>query len=464
MSMRSLLSTSIGAAVALSAVLWQPAPVFASAVVMTSSTGDGVFQVTGTGIEGASAIELAVSYDTASLANPRLVNGPLISGAMTAFNPNVPGIARMVIVRLTPVKGSGVIGTLTFDRTGPSPGKILSLSAKLADIKGSYLPAAVQVNNSSEERATAPVVPQNATIAAKAGETHAAIGPIVSDEKPEKQGEGKAEPDPEAATETGDQPAKPEPLPAPQAEPAVLARTAVSNDDAGSDQTDVKTAAQKLFAQKSILDRFQEYRGRRTPEAFVSLFEQDRIYWWRQEPPVALSDGKTTVRMTFISTPGNKTPSEIEVLGARFVSLKKDPDNSNTWIVELVPKKGGYQASFAVVQGGIKMIYPLTIAPNIGTNRSRTETITKAEFSRYVARQKAARSAGLDANKDGKLDYIDDYIITANYLASAKRGQDNISSRTGKGVTTNTAAKPLAMMKKASNARQDGSQSTSNTK
>ena len=447
MNMRKFLLTSIGAAVALSAVLWQPAPVFALAVVTTSSMGDGVFQVTGTGIEGAAAIELTVSYDTASLANPRVVEGPLISGAMTAFNPNVPGIARLVIIRLTPVKGSGVIGTLTFDRTGPSPGKILSLSARLADIRGSYLPAAVQVNNPSEVPATDPVVPQNATVTAGAGEAHTAIGLVVSDAKPETPGEVKAKPDPEETTEAGDQPVMPEPLRAPQEEPAVITLTTVSNADAGSDQGDVKTAARKLFAQKSILDRFQEYRGKSTPEAFVSLFEQDRVYWWRQEPPVALSDGKTTVRMTFISTPGNKTPSDITVLGARLISLKKDPDNSNTWIVELLPKKGEYRASIAVAQGRVKMIYPLTTAPKAGIRRTRAGAITKAEFSRYVARQKAARLGALDANKDGRIDYIDDYIITANYLASAKTIQDNTGSRTGQGATTNTAAKPQAMMK-----------------
>jgi hypothetical protein len=164
------------------------------------------------------------------------------------------------------------------------------------------------------------------------------------------------------------------------------------------------------------------------------------MFWWRQEPPVALADGETTVRVTFITTPGNKTPSEIAVLGASLVSMKKDPDNSNTWIVELLPKKGEYQASLAVAQDGINMIYPLTIAPKVVMHRSHAGAITRKEFSHFVSQRKTVRSGSLDANHDGRVDYIDDYIITANYLASSKKTrQENATKPARQSVTSNTA-------------------------
>jgi hypothetical protein len=143
MKIRAIISAGILFVIMLVMALCRPLPAFALSTLTISSTGDGIFLLQGIGIEDAAALEIIVSYDTATLANPRVVEGPLITGAMTAINPNVPGMVRLVIIRLMPVRGSGVIATLTFDRKGSSPGKVLSLSARLANINGAPLPALV---------------------------------------------------------------------------------------------------------------------------------------------------------------------------------------------------------------------------------------------------------------------------------------------------------------------------------
>ena len=145
MKIRSTISTGLLVVVMLILPLCRPVPAFATSTVTISPAGDGVFLIRGVGVEDAAALDITVVYDTATLANPRVIEGPLIAGAMTATNPNVPGTVRIAIVRLTPVKGSGLIATLDFNCAGSPPGKIISLSARLANIKGAPLPVLTRV-------------------------------------------------------------------------------------------------------------------------------------------------------------------------------------------------------------------------------------------------------------------------------------------------------------------------------
>ena len=429
MKLRALIFISILAAVMSILAMCLPAPAIAASTVAISSAGDGVFLVQGIGIEDAGALEINVSYDTVTLANPRVVTGPLVAGSMNAVNPNLPGMVRMVIIRLAPVKGSGVIATLTFDRRGASPGIITSLSAKLSNINGP-LPSQVQVNNPTATSATASEAPQGreapagtTTAGQTSGTTEAPsiMAPaIIIAGLPSKTDEAKTSPDIQGTKEPGDRSAPQELIGEPREEPTIVARKTTSVPVSGDATSAAKTPESTIFAQKSVLDRFREYKGERTPEAFISLFEQDGIFWCRQDPFVALSDGKTVVRVTFISTQGNKTSSDVAVMGAKLISMKKDPDNTNTWVAELVPEKGEYRASLAVFQNDVKMVYQLTIAPKAAMERSQSSTVTKSDFSRYFTGRGPASSSGFDVNHDGKRDYIDDYIVTANYLAAAR--------------------------------------------
>lgn len=420
MKARAIIAACIPAASLLVLALYRPLPAFAASTVTIAPAGNAVFTVQGTGIEGAAALEINVAYDTTTLANPRVVAGPLVAGAMTAINPNVPGTVRMVMIRLTPVTGSGVIATLTFDHKGASPGKILAVNARFADSLGAPLPVLVppaalttaapdpsQIRDSAAETAEPPPIPVPAVIIAG---------------QPDKPGEDETAPDTEGMNEPGDRPALPEPGRETPAE-AITARMTDGEPMSGDATAVAEDPASTLFMHQSVLDRFKEYTGVRTPEAFVSLFEQDNRSWCRQDPPVALSDGKTVVRVTFIATPGNKTPSDVAVMGVRLISLKKEPDITNTWVAELTPETGEYQASLEVFQGDVKMVYPLTIAPKATMGRAPSGAMTKVDLYRYFAGRGPAFSTGFDANHDGKSDYLDDYIMTANYLAAASTNQ-----------------------------------------
>jgi hypothetical protein len=159
------------------------------------------------------------------------------------------------------------------------------------------------------------------------------------------------------------------------------------------------------------------FKGERTAKAVIGLFTQDEMIGYHQEPAVALSDGKMAVRITFISSSGEIKAKDVAVMGARLISVKKDLDYTNTWIAELMPEKGTYEASFAVSDGTLKRIYPLTIAPKIDKKVNKSGKMTEKDLGVYLSDQRQ------DVNKDGKKNYLDDYIYTANYLFVTKRLQ-----------------------------------------
>ena len=411
MKLKEILSKGSFIAAFLTLTLSWPLSAFAVSTITISSSGDGVFTLQGVGIEDASALEISVFYDTASLANPRVVEGPLITGAMTAINPNVAGTVRIVIISITPIKGSGTIATLTFDRTSSSPGKISALKARLANIKGAPLLSAVQVNNPSEAVADAGGSSQAGNISS--GTTTSPIGIGLPGAPATMPSE----------TALVGQPSVPDTTLSPGQEPAIEALKTNSSLDTGETTTKTKTPLQKIYTQKSILERFKEFKGARTAEALISLFDQESMIGWRQEPSVALSDGKSAVKVAFISMLGNIAPSDVAVTGAKLLSLKRDPDNTNTWIVELLPEKGGDQASIAISQGELKMIYPLTIAPKVNMDFIQSGKLTKADFDAYIKKRIISRSSGPGMKRDYSRNYRDDYIVTANYLYAIEKAQ-----------------------------------------
>jgi len=431
MKMHKIISTGFLVVSPFILVLCLPLTTFATSTVAISSSGGGAFQLNGIGVENASALDITITYDTTTLANPQIAEGPFITGAMTAINPNVPGVVRIVVVRIAPMSGNGAIATLTFEVTGPSPGTITSLSAKLANTKGAPLAVATQINNPSAA-AVAANSPQNegsplttSTPAQTAGSgssgTAAILVPAVVATVPmSKTDESKGLPETSGTKDQGTlQPsAEPDPAAVKEATIAASETSAVPISKAAN-----ANAVKKTFAQESVLDRFKAYSGDRTAKACISLFEQENFIGFRQVPPVALSDGKSSVKVVFISPPGEKTAGDVTVSGGRLISLKKDPDNTNTWVAELAPEKGTYQASIAVLQGELKVVYPLTIAPKLSQrlDSSRTAVMTEADLAQMLKDRTSAAASHTGSETEGHRTYLDDYIVTANYLVISEK-------------------------------------------
>jgi len=65
---------------------WNSAAVIAAPALTISSSGNGTFVLQGSAVDGVAALDITVRYDVATLTNPQVTQGGLISGAMMAVN------------------------------------------------------------------------------------------------------------------------------------------------------------------------------------------------------------------------------------------------------------------------------------------------------------------------------------------------------------------------------------------
>jgi hypothetical protein len=396
-----LLSAAFGLA------LGQANTALATSILSIAPSGEGTYVVQGIGVESAAAMDITVSYDPATLASPQFTQGSLISGAMVAVNDTVPGTVRIGIVRTTPIAGTGVIATLAFTRVGNNPGNILALKTSISNIDGKALSVIAQISQQSDT--TADASDSSVATGASAATSLASAAPVGVELTPKLVGpSGNAE-------DKGGLSAVQSSVAGTAMEPASASQeTSVTADTSGITAAS-EPPRNKIQQFDSVLMRFKKYTGERTAKAVIAMFEQDEMMSYHQQPDVVLSDGETPVRITFISSSREITASDVAVLGARVVSVKKDPDYTNTWIAELIPEKNAIDASFAVTDGALKRVYPLTVAPRIALRTNKAGLMTEQDLAAYLSKPRQ------DVNSDGKKDYIDDYIATANYLFNTKQ-------------------------------------------
>ena len=162
-----------------------------------------------------------------------------------------------------------------------------------------------------------------------------------------------------------------------------------------------------------VLEAFRTYKGEISPNALTELFTR-AMAGTKQEPPIAMSDGKTSVKV-YIETGGKETP-DFALNGARLVALKTA--GNTTWVIEALPNKGVYDASVMIMEGGRIRQVPMTVAPPIPAEFKFGVggKLAEADFKRFLSERGTGKSPRFDLNGDGKRDYIDDYIFTANYL------------------------------------------------
>jgi hypothetical protein len=178
----------------------------------------------------------------------------------------------------------------------------------------------------------------------------------------------------------------------------------------GLDATGMTTAVQPE-ASSSVLERFRTYTGPRTPEDLSALFTPSATGKVRQQPLIALSDGRTALILAIkVAADDNMAPG-FSLVGCKQVSLQHKQNDE--WLLNAIPDKGTWLASLMVVNNSGTFEYPLTVAPQVPPETD----LSNEGFAAYLDAGQAGADAKLqDLNQDGKHDYVDDYIFTANYL------------------------------------------------
>jgi len=395
----------------------------ADAIVTVSPSGNGQFVVQGDGFAGVEGVQIDIQYDATALANPRVAQGSLIFGMPMVPPFNSPGLLRYSGTDPFPKvrSGSGTLATITFDIIG-DPTAPVTASTTLKDSNGSILPVQTIV-----------VPIKTASAGARAG--FAGGGPGVSGGSGTDAASGASPP---ATTGTAN-PTYLGTVTMPDTGTAAAAKTSGEassvTPEAEKTQKQATDAAAKetgpLVAKAvpqtateendalltgSVLERFRVFQGERSPQSLIALFRSG-MAGNSQQPPLALSDGKATVKVLISFPAASKSEPEFAFREAKLVSLNKS--GASAWVVELLPNKGTLDASVIVMQDGKMAELSLTVAPPLATDpkTGQAKALTEADFAAFLKQRGTGDGGRSDLNNDGKHDYIDDYIYTANFLA-----------------------------------------------
>ena len=319
-------------------------PAFAASVSVAPTGNPASFSIDSSGMDGVAGIQLDIAYDSASLANPTVTQGAVVSGAMFASNTSRPGIIKIAIISTRTFSGSGQIAAITFaSKTGS--GGITSATVSMIDSKGSSVAASATVTGSSgvgipglSDSAGVPfsqtTSPPNQTSTTTAT-TGTATGTTTT---PTYLGAVTLPADMQQRVDS--QPAPASTAPVYREEPPA-AKITEQAPPAGKSVADAKPEETPQYVvHKGILDRFRQYSGSKKLSAVVALFDKQIAQTVNQEPAIVISSGQNKAILT-VDIPAriNSSPN-FAVNGGSLVSFKQDKQRKGRWIVEVLPEAG----------------------------------------------------------------------------------------------------------------------------
>ncbi|HEU0265652.1 MAG TPA: hypothetical protein VFR01_08005, partial [Geobacterales bacterium] len=347
-------------------------PLHAASLTLSSS-GNGVYTLIGSGLNGIQAVDLDVSYDATDLNSPRFSS----AGAATVTvigNETTTGRLKLVAMSFTtsPLPSDGPLATITFNRKGEGGGRILSTTASGALLNGPLTPISVSIVNPTPSTANIPAT--SSVGKSSAGVTISTTTPLQGNPStpitPTNSG-STSPPVPERTSGMGAMalpvggthrlpPTASRGVTAPSTPGGKEARSVQSSGsgDAVGGKQGQPPAPTRLVPLKSVLERFKEYDGERSMAIFRSFIAASGTV--SQEPYPALSDGQGVVRLKI---PGDATAPApaFAVKGARIVGMKRI--DRGGWQVEVLPLKGVTAASVTILGREALSEYPLVVAP-----------------------------------------------------------------------------------------------------
>jgi hypothetical protein len=178
-----------------------------------------------------------------------------------------------------------------------------------------------------------------------------------------------------------------------------------------------------ITSKKSVLQRFKDFKGERGLKAFVALFDRSPGEGIVQEPPVALSDGKTPVRIILPLMPEEGDAPDIALSDAKLVHLVKEDEKG--WVLTALPNEGSWKAILLIKVDEKVTEFPLVVAPAFSIRKDINERNFLSELDRFLSER-----AGAGEGENNPLRHIlSEYVFTANYLA----GSGNVAVKMASG-------------------------------
>jgi len=417
----------------------------AASVAVVPGT-NGVYYIKGYDFTDISGVEIEIQYDTATLSNPRITQGPLL--ASTMFIPNNKFSASSVKIgamSLSPIKGSSdLLATITFDVKGSSPGPVTIAREKLVDTKATAVkqenPLAPVVDDKrlADERRLAEerrLAAERKLAEERAAVDQSAYGGSTSVSGGYATGTITLPPDSMEAAEA-DRNSDYQPLVTDLRKDMTLPLGGSSGEKVSDSEKKPEAAKkdqpQKFISYKSALQLFTEFKGVRSAENLIPVFAEISMPDFIQEPLIAFSDGKTPLKIVLtLKQSGSDLPKFI-LQGANVKLISSKGEDTVTWTIEAIPKKDAVEATLTVIEGQTVMDFPLTVVPEINALLTKGKALSEADLAAYLE-----KPSKFDLNKDGKFDAVDDYIYVANYIVAMK-----IAPEKAKKEETKAVAKP----------------------
>ena len=156
----------------------------------------------------------------------------------------------------------------------------------------------------------------------------------------------------------------------------------------------------------SVLKRFKDYQGEKTAAALMALFTKPVAASICQEPAIAVSNGKESIRIRADLPKSSATPNFL-LNGAAITSLVQD-EESGAWLLEILPTAKATKVTVTILYGATTIIFPVTVVP------PAIVSAKEADFTAFI-KDSSAKTPKFDLNGDGVHDYLDDYIYTGNF-------------------------------------------------
>ncbi|RNC71029.1 MAG: hypothetical protein ED859_04990 [Desulfuromonadales bacterium] len=393
---------------------------YGQALVRAQNMGNGVFHVYANGLVDVLTVSCMVTLDPSVIERLVPLNGELGSWVFIPPINNGTGKHLLQMRSSEPVSGTDLVATITLKSSLREPVIMcdpITSTAQNDSMKtggSSDSSDGIKKTNDSTGTSAEPKTMvtdegiyankplQDGNLMHLPGTVNLGAGSSpVSTETPESLAPGEI-------NDPGDQPLPPE---APEPEGDVDQPA----DDQGAVQPKVAPQQEKYISYKGILTRFKEYTDEKSLKAFEGLFREPVAATIRQEPALFINDGKSLLKVIIDVDSSETSAPNFALRGARLTSLKKD--GNNRWVVEAVPEAGRFEATLTIVNGERMVDFPLTIAPPVDVNIDKKGVVTDADFSLFLSQRGTENAPAFDLNGDGKRDYVDDYLFTANYLA-----------------------------------------------
>jgi len=298
-----------------------------SGSITVSPFGTSSFSVHASNVTDVKSWDIRLEYDTGALSNPLVAVTMLLRRGSLNTDAAIPGNVSVIAANDKPFSFMGNLLSVRFDHRGELPGKITAASVYVTRSSGSVESLPVTIFDPAEPVKKPDEDAQKDT-SGNAGSTGEA-----AEVKTEGAGGG-AVAVPRGGGMVQELDGPPPSLP--------------------GKQTGITRVT-------SVLERFRELAPVAGSGELWELFRATRGGIFRQEPPVALADGKTSVTVS-VNLENMQDEYPVFLLsGAHFVRFIRAA--AGLWSMQIVPKEGVYQASLTVQSTGGVFDFPLVVAP-----------------------------------------------------------------------------------------------------